>query len=57
MNFLLSNYQPIKTSFPTFADTFYDLLPQTEQLDIAVGYITADSLVELKKSNRTEQCT
>lgn len=50
MNFLLSNYQPIKTPFPTFADAFYDLLPQTEQLDIAVGYITADSLVELKKA-------
>lgn len=50
MNFLLSNYQPIKTQFPTFADAFYDLLPQTERLDIAVGYITADSLVELQKA-------
>lgn len=50
MNFLLSNYQPIKTPFPTFADAFYDLLPQTEQLDIAVGYITADSLIELQKA-------
>lgn len=50
MQFLLSNYQPIKTTFPTFADAFYDLLPQTEQLDIAVGYITADSLIELQKA-------
>lgn len=50
MNFLLSNYQPIKTPFPTFADAFYNLLPQTEQLDIAVGYITADSLIELQKA-------
>lgn len=50
MNFLLSNYQPIKTTFPTFADAFYELLPQTEQLDIAVGYVTADSLIELQKA-------
>lgn len=50
MDFLLSNYPPIKTPFPTFADAFYDLLPQTEQLDIAVGYITSDSLIELQKA-------
>lgn len=50
MNFLLSNYPPIKTASPTFADAFYNLLPQTEQLDIAVGYITSDSLIELQKA-------
>lgn len=50
MDFVLSNYPPVKTSFPTFADTFYNLLPQTEQLDIAVGYVTSDSLIELQKA-------
>lgn len=50
MDFLFSNYPPVKTSFPTFADTFYDLLPQSDRLDIAVGYVTADSLIELQKA-------
>ena len=50
MDFLLSNYAPLRTSSQTFADTFYNLLPQTEQLDIAVGYITSDSLSELQKA-------
>lgn len=49
MEFLHSNFPPVKTSFRTFSDAFYDLLPGTEQLDIAVGYITADSLIELQK--------
>ncbi len=50
MDFLFSNYNPLKTSFQTFADSFYSLLPQTEKLDIAVGYITSDSLIELQKA-------
>ena len=50
MDFLFSNYPPVKTSHPTFADAFYNLLPKTEQLDIAVGYITSDSLIELQKA-------
>lgn len=33
----------------SFSDTFYSLIPRTKQLDIAVGYITSDSLIELKK--------
>lgn len=33
----------------TFSDMFYSLIPQTKRLDIAVGYITSDSLIELKK--------
>ena len=49
MEFLMSNFPPVKTKFPTFSDTFYDMLPNTEKLDIAVGYITADSLIELQK--------
>ncbi len=50
MDFLFSNFQPLRTEQKTFADTFYNLLPRTEQLNIAVGYITSDSLVELQKA-------
>ena len=50
MDFLLSNYPPVRTNSQTFADAFYNLLPQTEKLDIAVGYITSDSLSELQKA-------
>lgn len=49
MELLVSNYQPLKTSHKSFEDTFYSLLSESNQLDIAVGYITADSLSELKK--------
>lgn len=50
MEFLFSNYPPLKTSCKTFADTFYGLLPQTTKLDIAVGYVSSDSLIELQKT-------
>ena len=33
----------------TFAEAFYSLLPKTSKLDIAVGYVSADSLIELQK--------
>ena len=49
MEFLHSNYPPAKTACRTFSDAFYDLLPGTSSLDIAVGYITADSLIEVQK--------
>lgn len=49
MEFLFSNYPPTKTAFRSFSDAFYDLLPGTSSLDIAVGYITADSLIEIQK--------
>ena len=49
MEFLQSNYPPVRTGGRTFLDTFYGLLPQTEELSIAVGYVTADSLVELRQ--------
>ena len=50
MEFLFSNYPPMKTSYKSFSDTFYGLLPQTSRLDIAVGYISSDSLIELQKT-------
>ncbi len=49
MEFLFSNYPPMKTSSKTFLEAFYGLLPQTSKLDIAVGYVSADSLIELQK--------
>ncbi|MEI3605392.1 NgoFVII family restriction endonuclease [Pseudogracilibacillus sp. SE30717A] len=50
MDFLYSNYSPLKTAYRSFSDEFYSLLSESTALDIAVGYITADSLVELKKT-------
>lgn len=49
MEFLFSNYPPVKTGSRTFADVFYGLIPQTSKLDIAVGYVSSDSLIELQK--------
>lgn len=49
MEFLHSNYPPVKSKCKTFEKVFYDLLPNTEILNIAVGYITADSLIDIKK--------
>ena len=45
MDFLFSNYPPMKTGNKTFAEAFYSLLPKTSKLDIAVGYVSADSLI------------
>ena len=48
MDFLFSNLLPFKTQQKTFAEIFFNLLPEADRLDIAVGFITADSLVELQ---------
>lgn len=49
MDFLFSNQQPILTKYKTFKDKFYDLIVDADQLDLAVGYVTADSMLELRK--------
>lgn len=49
MELLQSNYPPVKTQCKSFIDVFYQLLSRADSLDIAVGYITSDSLIELKK--------
>lgn len=49
MELLQSNYPPVKTCSMNFIDAFYDLLARSESIDIAVGYITSDSLIELQK--------
>ena len=50
MEFLFSNYPPMKTAYKAFSDTFYGLLSQTSKLDIAVGYVSSDALIELQKT-------
>lgn len=50
MEFLFSNYPPMKTGCKTFSDIFYGLIPQTSKLDIAVGYVSSDALIELQKT-------
>ncbi|MGV8905917.1 MAG: restriction endonuclease PLD domain-containing protein [Acetobacterium sp.] len=50
MDFLYSNFPPLRTANHSFSDEFYTLLSESNALDIAVGYVTADSLVELKKT-------
>lgn len=52
MELLLSNYPPMKTKCRTFSDMFYSMVPKSTELDIAVGYITSDSLMELTKTIR-----
>lgn len=49
MEFLFTNYPPVKTEYKTFSDIFYSLIPQSSKLDIAVGYVSSDSLMELKR--------
>ncbi len=50
MEFLYSNLPPVKTSNPSFSKMFYSLITEATRMDIAVGYITADSLAELKQT-------
>ena len=50
MEFLYSNLPPIRTGCPAFADTFYSLMQNAARMDIAVAYVTADSIAQLKKT-------
>ena len=49
MNFLHSNLPPLKTSYQTFSEKFDELLYLSDKIQIATGYITADSLAELNR--------
>lgn len=44
MTLLLSNYQPAKFDTPEFNKVFNDLIRNSIQLDIAIGYISEESL-------------
>ena len=50
MEFLYSNFKPVNTTNSDFSKVFYSLIPDANRLDIAVGFITADSLAELKQA-------
>lgn len=46
---LLSKIQPVSLSNRTACSCFMDLLPETDTLKIASGFISTDSLMELKR--------
>ena len=48
MELLFSNIPPIRTDFKKFSDCFFEQFQLYKGADISVGYITADSLTELK---------
>lgn len=48
MEFLHSNFLPVPTGNKTFLDKFLELLGLSTQVDISVGYVTTDSIAELK---------
>jgi hypothetical protein len=48
MSFLFSNFPPIRTEFSSYTDKFKDLLLASDQIKIATGYISSDSVVDLK---------
>ena len=49
MEFLHSNLPPMRSGAHSFLDKFNSLVPVSSEIDIAVGFVTADSLVELQK--------
>lgn len=57
MEFLFSNFPPIRTANKTFADAFYGLIPQTSKLDIAVGYVSSDtySVFSISSSDNSQK--
>lgn len=49
MEFLHSNFPPLKTDSSKFADKFDELIYQSDKVQIASGFITADSIAELHR--------
>lgn len=47
MPFLFSNFPPTRTNFQSYPDAFRDLIKKCDELYIATGYISTDSLVDL----------
>lgn len=50
MSLLLSNYPPLRLGCDTFSSVFTNLLKTSEQVDIAIGYISEKSLDHLAGS-------
>lgn len=49
MEFLFSNYKPLKTDCGTFFDAFTRTMKSADEFDIAVGYVSEESLAELQR--------
>ena len=48
MKLLASNFEPLKTQQSTFADSWMDMFDQSDSVNIAVGYVSNDSVLYLK---------
>ena len=48
MKLLTSNFEPVNTQYSTFADTWTKLFESSDSLNIAVGYVSNDSVLYLK---------
>ena len=49
MELLFSNYRPLRTNHLTFFDAFSKTFAQADEYDIAVGYVSEDSLTQLHR--------
>jgi len=49
MDFLFSNIPPVKTIHNNFKSKFLNLMGSSDSLALAVGYVSADSMLELRK--------
>ncbi|HOX41464.1 MAG TPA: NgoFVII family restriction endonuclease [bacterium] len=62
MPLLFSNLSPLRTRFRSYPDVFRGLLQSADQVKIATGYISTDSIVDINKiiiengGPRTELC-
>lgn len=48
MPLLFSNFPPVRTEYPTYTETFKNLLRLSDTVKIATGYISSDSAVDIK---------
>lgn len=47
MELLASNFPPVKTKHPTFRDKFLEMLTLSETVNVATGYVSEESIVDL----------
>ena len=48
MSLLLSNFPPVRTDSKTYTDTFKSLLKDSDSVNLATGYISTDSAIDLR---------
>ena len=49
MEILTSNFPPLKYDYKTFSDSFSKLIVDSDYLQIASGYISTESITEIKR--------